>query len=438
VIARLRDVYVVDDTTAVDTTVDLSTDARNHAPRVIERTGYKADGAGWIGATRLHLFVVPREGSDPAQLTSGEMSAGAAFWSPDGTRIAYVQDTERPNRDLEPESAVWVITVAGGTPKRVTPDGWLASSVSWSANGQTLLITGSPASRVGHSQLYTVPATGDTPQPVTETDRNVMVGAPGYPVRRPVWLPDGRILFCVRERGRVHILCAEVGAPPVSIVNDETMVVSGMDARDGRIVFVAGSQESPGEVYITDLGSGTNRRLTSLFADALPDVRVRRPENLTFTAPDGTAIEGWLLQGSEDGPRPLLLDIHGGPHNAWGPTLDGAHLYHQTLAASGWNILYINPRGSDGYGESFILVHGAPSGVPASVPRAGTARAAGQTGEDRPCGTVPGLRAGRVHPRPGALCRRRVPGTHAGGTGTVWAAHMITHGERLSVASSQP
>jgi dipeptidyl aminopeptidase/acylaminoacyl peptidase len=335
-------------------TVDLDQDAPEHAPRVIERSGYKADGAGWIGSKRRHLFVVSREGGEPIQLTSGEMSVGAASWSPDGKRIAYLQGTERPERDLEPESAVWVINAGGGKAKRVTPDGWVASSVTWSADGRTLLITGSPELRVGHSQLYTVLAAGGNPEPATEIDRNVMVGFPGYPGARPVWLPDGRILFCVRERGRVHVLCTDVGAPPVPIVSDETMVVSGMDARDGRIAFVAGSQESPGEIYVTDLNGGKHRRLTFLFSGALPNVRMRRPENRTFTAPDGTAIEGWLVKGTGKGPRPTLLDIHGGPHNAWGPTLDGVHLYHQTLAAAGWNILYINPRGSDGYGENFF------------------------------------------------------------------------------------
>jgi dipeptidyl aminopeptidase/acylaminoacyl peptidase len=48
-----------------------------------------------------------------------------------------------------------------------------------------------------------------------------------------------------------------------------------------------------------------------------------------------------------------LLDIHGGPHNAWNGSADPVHLYHQVLAGSGWTILVLNPRASDGYGEAF-------------------------------------------------------------------------------------
>jgi CubicO group peptidase (beta-lactamase class C family)/predicted esterase len=74
-----------------------------------------------------------------------------------------------------------------------------------------------------------------------------------------------------------------------------------------------------------------------------------------FSAPDGTSVQGWVLRDPEAAtPAPTLLDIHGGPHNAWAPVFDLYHLYHQTLAAAGWTIVYINPRGSDGYGEAFF------------------------------------------------------------------------------------
>ncbi|MFD2352749.1 alpha/beta hydrolase family protein [Nonomuraea ferruginea] len=78
------------------------------------------------------------------------------------------------------------------------------------------------------------------------------------------------------------------------------------------------------------------------------------PVRRAFTAADGTPVEGFVLRDETlDGPGPLLLDIHGGPHNAWAPVFDGAHLYHQVLAARGWTVLTLNPRASDGYGEAF-------------------------------------------------------------------------------------
>jgi dipeptidyl aminopeptidase/acylaminoacyl peptidase len=47
---------------------------------------------------------------------------------------------------------------------------------------------------------------------------------------------------------------------------------------------------------------------------------------------------------------PLILAIHGGPHGAYGNDFS---FHRQLLSASGYFVLYTNPRGSTGYGESF-------------------------------------------------------------------------------------
>ena len=87
-----------------------------------------------------------------------------------------------------------------------------------------------------------------------------------------------------------------------------------------------------------------------MLADAEPFVRAERE----FTISDGTVVHGLAHpRPGPSGPQPLLLDIHGGPHNAWHGAADPVHLYHQELAARGWTILLLNPRGSDGYGERF-------------------------------------------------------------------------------------
>ena len=77
-------------------------------------------------------------------------------------------------------------------------------------------------------------------------------------------------------------------------------------------------------------------------------------ESREFTISDGTRCRaGSSATPSVTGPTPLLLDVHGGPHNAWNGAADEMHLYHQELAARGWTVLIVNPRGSDGYGEEF-------------------------------------------------------------------------------------
>ena len=110
---------------------------------------------------------------------------------------------------------------------------------------------------------------------------------------------------------------------------------------------------SYGEVAVVDLaGSGVEVR-TGYGPDPA-EIELFAREERAFTISDGTAVQGWLMRDPEaPTPQPLLLDIHGGPHNAWNGAADSIHLYHQELAARGWAVLLLNPRGSDGYGENF-------------------------------------------------------------------------------------
>jgi dipeptidyl aminopeptidase/acylaminoacyl peptidase len=106
----------------------------------------------------------------------------------------------------------------------------------------------------------------------------------------------------------------------------------------------------PSDVFLLD---GEERRLTALNAELLDEVSLHEPRSRTFIAPDGTQLHGWVIRGDGDGAQPLLVDIHGGPHNAWNPAWNFASIQNEILASQGWSILLLNPRASDGYGEDF-------------------------------------------------------------------------------------
>ena len=100
------------------------------------------------------------------------------------------------------------------------------------------------------------------------------------------------------------------------------------------------------------LTQGAEARLTDL-NPWLHDRYIAQPERHLFTAPDGWVIEGWVLKPEGLDPEkvhPLVLEVHGGPHGQYGWAF-----FHelQMLAGMGYVVLYVNPRGSDGYGERF-------------------------------------------------------------------------------------
>ena len=119
------------------------------------------------------------------------------------------------------------------------------------------------------------------------------------------------------------------------------------------IAVVLSTPTSYGEIAVVDL-AGDRAEIRTGHSPDPTEIELFLREEREFTISDGTAVQGWLVRDPQAStPQPLLLDIHGGPHNAWNGAADPVHLYHQELAARGWAVLLLNPRGSDGYGEDF-------------------------------------------------------------------------------------
>ncbi|WP_219517733.1 S9 family peptidase [Nonomuraea ceibae] len=328
-------------------------DVDPHAPVVADRLDYKADGAGLLRGVTTHVFVVAagQDGGEPVRLTEGGFHAGQPAWSPDGERLLFTAGME-PDGDLDLSSSVYTVEAAGGEPKRLTGPEMIAVGVWWL--GERLVVAGMRGP-VAHTRLYTV-GEGGAEELETGLDRNVMVGAPGYPGAAPQLAGD-RLLFAARDAGCTHLYALPAGGGAAVKVAGGDAVVSGASVAGGVMAYVASTPRSAGDVYLAGLPADEPCRTLPgrpLTAYALDGVELFEPVRRTFTAADGTPVEGFVLRDeTRDGPGPVLLDVHGGPHNAWAPVFDGAHLYHQVLAANGWTVLTMNPRASDGYGEAF-------------------------------------------------------------------------------------
>ncbi|GAA3590025.1 hypothetical protein GCM10022419_085700 [Nonomuraea rosea] len=321
----------------------VTTGAAAHAPVVADRLDHKADGTGLLRGVSVHLFVVDAATGRTAQVTGGDFHAGEPSWSPDGTRLAFVANME-PGRDLEAGGAAYAVDAReDAEPERLTDPELICAGAWWL--GERLVVAGLKGDPVGHVRLFTL-GPGGPGEVETGLDRNVMIGHPGYPGAVPALLGDD-LLFCARDRGSTHLY----RAPAERLVPEETSV-SGASVAAGLIAYVAATPHSAGDVYLARPdGADEPARLTDY---ALDDVELFTPGRRTFTAPDGTPVEGFVLRDENaTTPGPLLLDVHGGPHNAWAPIFDGVHLYHQSLVARGWTVLTLNPRASDGYGEAF-------------------------------------------------------------------------------------
>ncbi|HEY7175747.1 MAG TPA: prolyl oligopeptidase family serine peptidase, partial [Micromonosporaceae bacterium] len=336
---------------------DTARKRRAASPIVSDRIDFQADGAGFLRTLRSHLHVVDVATKACRQVTSGDWNAGAPAWSPDGTNLAYAAVTAR-DADVRFRAPVYTVDVVShhATPRLVALADGTGGPLTWNADGSTIYVVGTAGAPVGHARLLRVPVGGGEPVDVAPSlDRNVMPGGPGYPGALPQLTGDGgTLVFCVRDRGCTHAYAVPVnGGEARPVVTGAGRVVSGMSVAGGAAAVVLATPTSVGEVAVVDIASGAETVLTTHGAN-LADIELYPRVEREFTISDGTTVQGWLIRDPEArGAQPLLLDIHGGPHNAWNGAADEAHIYHQELAAAGWTVLIVNPRASDGYGEQF-------------------------------------------------------------------------------------
>ncbi|MCT1479240.1 serine hydrolase [Microbacterium sp. p3-SID336] len=336
---------------------------RRSAPTATDRLGYKADGAGHLGTLVQQLHAVDVASGAVTVLTRGRSHASDPCWSPDGSLLAF-STAQDDDADLTLRSPVFVVssTDRNSAPRRIGRTDLNATPVAWTPDGTGVLAVGRTDTEIGNAHLLLFPVAGGTPRSLTAgVDRNVMPGGPGYPGGLPQFLDTETVAYCLRDNGYTHVHRVGLDGTGARPLISGTSSVSGLSVVGDRAAVVVATPDSFGEVGVVGLTDGELRVLT---AYGTPGFDLVPAEERRFTIGDGTVVTGWLRRDPDaSGPQPLLLDVHGGPHNAWNGAADATHPHHHVLAARGWAILTLNPRGSDGYGDAFFRAVAGAWGV---------------------------------------------------------------------------
>ncbi len=340
---------------------------RAPAAEIEDRLLFRFDGAGAIPHGAQYFYRVELETGDITPLSQDALGGSADFaFSHDDQALIFSADRRQQLGELPPDSELHRLDIATGTVTQLTDRRGPDTSPRPSPDGRWIAYLGFDDEHMGYhnTELYVrATATGETRSLTASLDRSVV---------DPQWAADSQSVYVqFDDRGTTRVARVDLDGELAIVAEGLIGATFGRPytgggysvAHSGAVAFTQGSPQMPAELAVVRAGSDTVR-LTNLNRDALADIDLSPAEAISWASPaDGREIHGWVLYPPDFHPGrtwPMILEIHGGPFSAYGPTFS-AEL--QLMAAAGYVVVYTNPRGSTSYGYEFAnLIHHAYPG----------------------------------------------------------------------------
>ena len=374
--------------------LDAGTWVARHGPQV---DGF-AESLDWSADGRQLLMVVAGAGADLAGAQGGFNPNVAKEAAPD-----WAPEVDTGANDNQWRS-VWIGGAGEAAAQRVSPMGINAWEAAWCGE-QSIVMVASDApdeaawyrARVVHVDIASGAArTLYTPQhhlggvaasplgsqvAVIEaicSDRTIVAGdivlvpAHGGPARRVAtagtdvnfirFIDEKRLMFAGHRSFETVLAVADLETGDVRVLWASSELTFG-GSRYPEFALLPGERIATcvegflSRPTVSLIGADGMQALVKVGNPALDDelsALVERASPLRWKAPDGLEIHGWLIEPKVgEGPRPLTMEIHGGPVWQWRARWLGGSGLRRMLLARGHALFLPNPRGSSGRGQGY-------------------------------------------------------------------------------------
>ena len=316
----------------------------------------REDGLGWTFNRPRQGYVVTCATEDVAKVSSGGYDDADFAWWPDGRSVLFTsQRHELADRNLVND--VFRVDLCGGEPFRLTDGQASFSRPVPSRDGRFVAVITQDVVRFPTTRCLSVLDLDKGSLDVLSSELDRDCNSQWTSTRGPRWLDDDRIAVLVEDAGRIELY--EFSA---SSRGKRTMLASGYrqitscDLTGETAVLVTSSSVLPPTLVVRDLGAapGDEAAERSVFSpNASLSRDLRRPIHHRVATAPGVEVDSWLMCPAEDRfspPHPVLVYLQGGGTQfgfQWSPEM-------QMLCGAGFAVLYLNARGSAGYGTAWM------------------------------------------------------------------------------------
>lgn len=357
------------------------------------------------------LFRQPLVAGSARPITPPFGQAASPVVSPDGRFVAYVHHDGAEDRIavVDVEGRCWPRILAEGhdffMQPRFSPDGRYLAYVAWDHPnmpwdgtslyvaaveveaaglprlGQPRLLAGGPETAIfqpeftrdARTLVYVSDESGWGRIVAHElaTDLRRWLTPDGVEHALPAWVQglrtyaighDGSQIFAIRQQAGfdrvVSIDLADGATHDVASLSAYTEVAAlAASPNAARMACVASNATTPRRVVECELGSETARIAARSSGETIRTTTLAQCEAISWTSDDGEPAHGLYYAPASDsycaaGKPPLVVWIHGGPTSQ---VRAGWRADAQFFATRGYGVLFVNYRGSTGYGRAYML-----------------------------------------------------------------------------------
>jgi len=312
----------------------------------------------WLGDKRNHIFLVDVKNGSMKDLTPGDfdtppvsLSSNHDFdISPDGNEICYVKN-EDPMLAISTNHDLFIVDTETLKEKKLTSNPALDSQPHYSPDGR--YIAYAAMEKVGYESDRKCLVVYDR----KEKKHVRLTKELDHSVGQILWAPDSKTLFFTsREEGYSSIYKVNLKGNIKRVTNDGYNIQIDISPDGEKLFFIRSYNDMPYELFTMPASGGEAAQLTFSNSELLEELDLPKLEEFWFTGAENTRVHGFIQRPPGFDPEkkyPVVLTIHGGPQNMWADRFMISWFTFQLVCSPGYVGVFINPRGSTGYGSTF-------------------------------------------------------------------------------------